>query len=68
MENASYEILDLLYKMLAIDPDERITIDEAMAHPFFSSLTELKKYQSKVISKLIENKEVMLPPIKSKKN
>lgn len=39
--------------MLEIDPEERITIDEALNHPFFYSLTELKKYQSKLITKLI---------------
>lgn len=53
--------------MLEIDPEERITIEEALQHPFFHSLTELKKYQSKVISRLLEQKEVVLPPIRGKK-
>lgn len=57
-----------MYKMLEIDPDERITVEDALLHPFFHSLTELKKYQSRVISRLMEQKEVLLPPIKGKKS
>jgi serine/threonine protein kinase len=30
--------LDLLEKMLAFNPDKRITVDEALAHPYLSSL------------------------------
>jgi serine/threonine protein kinase len=54
--NAPKELIDLIEKMLMIDPEIRLSIDEAMNHPFFFSLTELKKYQNKVISKIVENK------------
>lgn len=30
--------VDLLEKMLAFDPNKRITVDEALCHPFLSSL------------------------------
>ena len=54
--------------MLQIDPDKRISIEEAINHAFFYSLTELKKYQNRVISKIIESKEISLPVLnKSKK-
>lgn len=33
----SEEARDLLKKMLQIDPSKRITIDEALRHPYFSS-------------------------------
>ena len=29
---------DLLYKLLALNPDKRITVEDAMAHPFFDSV------------------------------
>jgi len=29
---------DLLYKLLAINPDVRITVEDAMKHPFFDSV------------------------------
>ena len=34
-EGASFLLLDLLKKMLQFHPDDRITIDEALRHPFF---------------------------------
>ena len=34
--------LDLLEKMLVFNPHERITVDEALAHPYFKSLHNLK--------------------------
>jgi len=34
--------LDLLDKMLIFNPHERITVDEALAHPYFKSLHNLK--------------------------
>ncbi|GLD97445.1 hypothetical protein PINS_up006129 [Pythium insidiosum] len=32
------DALDLLVKMLVIDPNKRITIDEALTHPYFASI------------------------------
>ncbi len=29
---------DLLYKLLALNPDLRITVEDAMKHPFFDSV------------------------------
>lgn len=34
--NANPQALDLLERMLAFDPRERITVDEALAHPYLS--------------------------------
>ena len=34
-EGASFLLLDLLKKMLQFHPDDRITVDEALRHPFF---------------------------------
>lgn len=36
--NMSPLAVDLLEKMLVFDPDKRITVDEALCHPFLSSL------------------------------
>jgi len=36
--DASPEAIDLLGKMLVIDPTKRITIQEALEHPYLSSL------------------------------
>jgi len=35
---ATPDALDLLTRMLQLDPNERIAVDEALAHPFFSEL------------------------------
>ncbi|XP_058778308.1 mitogen-activated protein kinase 4-like [Vicia villosa] len=37
----SAEPLDLLEKMLIFDPDKRITVDEALCHPYLSSLHDI---------------------------
>jgi len=37
-KNANPLALDLLDKMLVFNPHERITVDEALAHPYFKSL------------------------------
>ena len=37
--------MDLLYKLLAYDPDERIEAEEALHHPYFSDLTESSKIE-----------------------
>jgi serine/threonine protein kinase len=31
---------DLLYKLLALNPDKRITVEDALRHPFFDSVRE----------------------------
>ncbi|KAG8375006.1 hypothetical protein BUALT_Bualt10G0054600 [Buddleja alternifolia] len=33
--------LDLLGKMLVFDPDQRITVDDALCHPYLSSLHDI---------------------------
>lgn len=35
IQNASTQALDVLRKMLEINPHKRISVDEALAHPFF---------------------------------
>ena len=39
--------LDLCMKMLALDPARRISMKEALKHPYFNDLTaeEISKYQ-----------------------
>ncbi|KAH6777541.1 MAP kinase 4 [Perilla frutescens var. hirtella] len=39
--NMSPLALDLLEKMLVFDPEQRITVDEALCHPYFSVLHEI---------------------------
>ncbi|KAL2517174.1 Mitogen-activated protein kinase 4 [Abeliophyllum distichum] len=39
--NMSPLALDLLEKMLVFDPDQRITVDEALWHPYLSSLHDI---------------------------
>jgi serine/threonine protein kinase len=34
--------LDLIEKILVVDPDERITCEQAIAHPFFASIRDAK--------------------------
>lgn len=31
---------DLLYRLLALNPDKRITVEDAMKHPFFDSVRD----------------------------
>lgn len=50
--------------MLELDPDRRINAKEALVHPFFYSLTELKKYRKSLISRISEGKELSLPQLK----
>lgn len=38
LPNASKELIDLLYKLLAYDPAERITAKEALNHEYFSDI------------------------------
>jgi len=38
--NASPLAIDLLTKLLKFDPDERITAEEALVHPFFEEYQE----------------------------
>lgn len=50
--DAPADFVDLLKKMLEIDPSKRIDAKEALSHPFFYSLTELKRYRKSLISKI----------------
>lgn len=59
--------MNLLKRMLDMDPNKRIDAKEALNHPFFYSLTELKKYRKSIISKISEGKELSLPYLKHKK-
>ncbi|KAF8379574.1 hypothetical protein HHK36_029015 [Tetracentron sinense] len=40
--NMSHEVVDLLEKMLVYDPNKRITVDEALCHPYLASLHDIK--------------------------
>ena len=37
------QLFDLILKMLAYDPSERISLNEALRHPFFSSIPPYQK-------------------------
>ena len=39
-EGYNDELDNLLYRLLALNPDKRITVEEAMAHPFFDSIRD----------------------------
>ncbi|KAE8706348.1 Mitogen-activated protein kinase 2 [Hibiscus syriacus] len=39
--NMSYGAVDLLEKMLVFDPNRRITVDEALCHPYLASLHDI---------------------------
>ena len=62
--DAPEDFMNLLKKMLDLDPSQRIDAKEALVHPFFYSLTELKKYRKSIISRITEGKEICLPMIK----
>jgi|688.fasta_scaffold355400_1 hypothetical protein len=59
--------MNLLKLMLDMNPEKRIDAKEALNHPFFYSLTELKKYRKSIISKISEGKELNLPYLKQSK-
>ena len=59
--------MDLLSKLLELDPSKRIDAEESLNHSFFYSLTELKKYRKCLISRIAEGKDISLPLLKSKK-
>ena len=46
------ETLDLLSKMLRVDPDERITAEQALDHPYFKITAEEIKAHPKLASKI----------------
>ena len=43
-----YTAVDLIKKLLVIDPDSRITIDEALSHPYFADIAD-PDYQTTAI-------------------
>ncbi|EFC41587.1 predicted protein [Naegleria gruberi] len=47
---AKKEELDLLSKMLQFNPSKRISAEEALAHPYFASLHDLKDEPASNIS------------------
>lgn len=38
LPNGPKELIDLLYKLLAYDPNDRITASEALKHEYFSDI------------------------------
>jgi len=48
--NASPEAVDLLEKIFVFDPTKRITVDEALRHPFFERFYEEEFVQSSVFT------------------
>ena len=39
-QGANPEAVNVLDKMLAVDPDKRITAEEALAHPYFTNYAD----------------------------
>ena len=46
-KETSIDAIDLIHKMLVVNPDERITAEEAMNHPYLADIhTHMKKVDS----------------------
>jgi len=54
IKNASPEALDLLERMLAFDPSERITIEDALHHPYLRELTITEEVDSDICSEVFD--------------
>lgn len=55
------DCLNLMYLLLAYNPEERISAGEALKHPYFSDLNEIEslKVQKKIFTSKIILKEVI---------
>ena len=63
---ATEEALDLLSQMLRFDPEQRITAEESMAHPFFASLHEknyARNYLTSTSPTLKDSRAPSFPPV-----
>lgn len=47
---AVLEAIDLLSQMLAFDPQERVSVDAALRHPFFSSIYDAEEVSASIFS------------------
>lgn len=50
---ASEEALDLLASMLTFDPAKRITIDEALDHPYFGDVSRSVRFKVRLYPLII---------------
>lgn len=57
---ASSQFVDLVYRLLAYDPDQRISAEEALKHPCFRGMEEV--YQARN-SQRVRGKSQLFPPI-----
>jgi renal tumor antigen len=58
MPNVSRDTIDLLYRLLAYDPADRITADEALKHEYFAELHDLsnsRDFRSTLFMKFSES-------------
>lgn len=49
LPNASRQLIDLLQRLLAYDPQERITAKEALRHQYFADVAE-QKFRSTIFA------------------
>ena len=66
IEQRSEDCIDLIKKMLIKDPEERITIQDALNHKFFTQL-EPKTADSPLVKRSLEKKMSLCGPDKSNK-
>jgi serine/threonine protein kinase len=48
LTHVSYECVDLITKLLAYNPDERLSAKQALSHPYFKDLVEQEAKMSKM--------------------